>query len=61
VVFDGVAREAVIVHRDQIVDGVEVSGPAIVLEPTSTGVVPPGWTVRVGPAGALLLSRSHQL
>jgi N-methylhydantoinase A len=59
VVFDGIAHGAAIVHRDQIVDGVEVHGPAVIQEPTSTTVVHPGWTVRLGPLGALLVSRDN--
>ena len=36
-----------------------VDGPAIVEEPTSTTVVPPGWRVALGPANALVMSRSE--
>jgi N-methylhydantoinase A len=56
VVFDGVEHEAAIVHRDAVGNGAVVDGPAIVEEPTSTTVVPPGWTVGLGPANALLLT-----
>jgi N-methylhydantoinase A len=56
VVFDGATHDAAIVHRDEIVAGVLVEGPAIVAEPTSTGVVPPGWTVRLGTANALVMT-----
>lgn len=59
VVFDGVAHTAAIVHRDEIVEGVEVHGPAVIQEPTSTTVVHPGWTVRPGPLGTLLISRDN--
>ncbi|MGH3262668.1 MAG: hydantoinase/oxoprolinase family protein, partial [Trebonia sp.] len=57
VVFDGVAHETAIVHRDEVIDGVEVRGPAVIQEPTATTVVHPGWTVRLGPLGALLITR----
>jgi N-methylhydantoinase A len=55
VVFDGVAREAAVVHRDRIDGDTELAGPAIVEEATATSVVPPGWTVSLGPASALLM------
>jgi N-methylhydantoinase A len=56
VVFDNVPYEAAIVHREQIVEGVVVPGPAIVEEQTATSVVPPGWTVRLGAANALVIT-----
>jgi N-methylhydantoinase A len=55
VVFDGVAREAAVVHRDLIEEDTALAGPAIVEEATATSVVPPGWTVSLGPARALLM------
>jgi N-methylhydantoinase A len=58
VVFDGAAHDAAIVHRSEIVDGSVVDGPAIVEEPTSTTVVPPGWSVTPGPANALVITAS---
>jgi N-methylhydantoinase A len=57
VVFDGVPYRAEIVHRNEIVAGVAVRGPAVIQEPTSTTVVHPGWTVTLGPLGALLINR----
>jgi N-methylhydantoinase A len=59
VVFDGIPHQAAIVHRDEIIEGVEVDGPAVIQEPTSTTVVHPGWTVRLGPLAALLITRSN--
>jgi N-methylhydantoinase A/oxoprolinase/acetone carboxylase beta subunit len=41
------------------VDGRVVDGPAIVEEPTSTTVVPPGWRVALGPANALVITRTE--
>jgi N-methylhydantoinase A len=60
VVFDSVGHEAAIVRRDDIVEGVVVEGPAIVEEPTSTTVVPPGWNVRLGSANALVITTSNR-
>jgi N-methylhydantoinase A len=59
VVFDGVQHQAEIVHRNEIVEGVEIHGPAVIQEPTSTTVVHPGWAVTLGPLGALLISRDN--
>ncbi len=59
VVFDGVAVDAAIVHRDEIAAGIEVRGPAVIQEPTATTVVHPGWTVEMGALGALLITREN--
>jgi N-methylhydantoinase A len=53
-VFGRRSREAVVVWRDELAD--ELVGPAIVDEQTATTVVPPGWTLRVGALGTLLLT-----
>ena len=42
------------VSRDELAQ--ELSGPAIVDEQTATTIVPPGWTLRVGALGTLLLT-----
>jgi N-methylhydantoinase A len=59
VVFDGLAHDAAVVHRRDIGPGATVDGPAIVEEPTSTTVVPPGWRVAIGPANALVITRTE--
>lgn len=56
VVFDGAAHDAAIVHREEITGGVALDGPAIVEEPTSTTVVPPGWSVALGGANTLVIT-----
>ena len=56
VVFDGKEHQAAIVHRSTLADDDVVKGPAIIEEPTSTTVVPPAWSVRRGPANALLMT-----
>lgn len=48
-----------IVHRDTLT-GTEVRrGPLVVQEDGSTTLVPPGWTVRRGPFGALIITRQE--
>jgi N-methylhydantoinase A len=59
VVFDGSPWDAAVVHRRAIADAAVVDGPAIVEEPTSTTVVPPGWRVALGPANALVIRRTE--
>jgi len=59
VVFDGAVHDAAVVYRRAIAGDTTVDGPAIVEEPTSTTVVPPGWRVVLGPANALVISRTE--
>jgi N-methylhydantoinase A len=44
--------------RPRLPLGAELSGPAIVEQPDTTTVVPPGWVARVEESGNLLLRRS---
>jgi len=52
--FGGRSWDTVVVSRDDLAD--ELSGPAIVDEPTATTVVPPGWMLSVDAVGTLLLT-----
>nr|WP_281367420.1 hydantoinase/oxoprolinase family protein [Nocardioides kongjuensis] len=56
---DGVDVSARILHRDALVAGASHLGPIIVQEDGSTTLVPPGWAVRRGPFGALIISRQE--
>jgi N-methylhydantoinase A len=47
-----------VVSREEL--GSELAGPAIVDEQTATTVVPPGWTLRIGPLGTLVLRRDGE-
>jgi N-methylhydantoinase A len=60
VIFDGATHDAAIVHRREIGPDTVVDGPAIIEEPTSTSVVPPGWRVTLGPANALVITRTEE-
>jgi len=55
VVFDGVPKPTEIHHRDELPTGAEVRGPAIVLEATTTNVIPPGAALRVDASGTLVI------
>jgi N-methylhydantoinase A len=59
VVFDATPTDAAVVHRREIVDGTVLDGPVIVEEPTATTVVSPGWRVVLGPANALVITRTE--
>ena len=53
----GGEREAAVWERAAIGTDVVVDGPAIVEEPHSTLLVPPGWRLTMHPTGALVAVR----
>ena len=54
--FPGAGRlSAPVYAREAIVPGVMLEGPALILEDTGTVVLDPGFRLRVGPEGALIL------
>jgi N-methylhydantoinase A len=55
VVFDGLPRDTVIVHRDHLLAGHEFDGPAVVVEETATTVVPPDHFVSIDEVGSLII------
>ncbi|HEU5468448.1 MAG TPA: hydantoinase B/oxoprolinase family protein [Steroidobacteraceae bacterium] len=55
--FDG-WREVPLIERASLAAGRPVAGPALVVEPNSTTVVEPGWTVESLADGTLRLARS---
>ena len=55
---DGDWREVPIFAREAILPGQRLAGPAIVIEPTATTVVDPGWQAEMTARGHLLLSRA---
>lgn len=58
--FAGEFLNAPIYHREQLHSGDEISGPAILCEPTSTVVIETGWEATIGSRGEIVLStRSH--
>ena len=58
VVFDGVTVAATLLDRTAMPVDLDFAGPAIVEEDGSSTVVPPGWGVRLGSHGMLILQRS---
>ncbi len=57
----GQHHQAPVLERSEMRPGQEVDGPAILLEPTSTTIVEPGWTAVATPRGHLVLERRKQL
>ena len=54
-------RDVPLVTRDQIRARDKVAGPSIIVEPTGTNVVEPGWQAEGLPGGGLLLRRIEPL
>ncbi|MBI1313620.1 hydantoinase [bacterium] len=54
--FDGEELECGVFLRADLRSGDEITGPAIVCEPTSTVVIDPGWIATIEPRGELLLT-----
>jgi 5-oxoprolinase (ATP-hydrolysing) len=54
-VFDGAECAVPLLHRREMVVGDRVTGPALVLQDTSTVVIEPGWVGKVIPGGVLVL------
>ena len=53
----GAVAETPVYLRDQLVPGDQLDGPAIVIEPTSTTVVEPGWRATLSARNNLVLDR----
>jgi 5-oxoprolinase (ATP-hydrolysing) len=61
VYVDGDFRVAPVHQREQLPDGQVVTGPALVVDDSSTVVIEPGWQATPDAAGRLRLSRSRAL
>ncbi|RMG58958.1 MAG: hydantoinase/oxoprolinase family protein, partial [Deltaproteobacteria bacterium] len=59
VLFRGDWLETTVFEREKLLPGNEFSGPAIVVEYSSTIVVPPGWSVSVDGFSNLVLERAE--
>ena len=55
IVFDGAAKESLLIDRAKLLPGNEFSGPALVVEYSTTTVVPPDFQCRVDAGGNLIL------
>jgi 5-oxoprolinase (ATP-hydrolysing) len=51
-------RDTPVYDREKLSFGTRLAGPAILIEPTSTTVIEPGWTGEISARGDLILSRA---
>jgi len=54
----GAWHEAPVVPRDELIPGLEVSGPALIIEPHQTIVVEPGWKLALTSSDDIVLTRT---
>lgn len=54
----GAAHNTPLYNRSDLAAGFSAQGPAIIIDPVSTTVVEPGWTVEVDRIGNLMMTRS---
>ena len=59
VIFAGRGQDTSVVYRADMVLASPIRGPAIIEEPTTTTVVPPGFVASVEPSGSLVLARKE--
>lgn len=57
VVFGGRAMETAVAAREHLSE--RIAGPAVVIEPSTTTVVPPGWELSADPSGHLIMERTE--
>ena len=57
---EGVAQTAPLYRREYLAQGVQVNGPAIIVEKTGTNIIEAGWQARVDDLGNLLIERSRK-
>ncbi len=58
---DGTWHETPVFMRNDMLPGTHVAGPAIIIEPTSTTVIEPGWQSAVSTRNHLILTRAVPL
>jgi len=59
--FDGEELDCGVFLREDLQSGDEISGPAIVCEPTSTVVIDRGWVATIEPRGELMLTDDSRI
>ncbi len=59
--IDGAWLDTAIYQRADLGQGLRIPGPAILLEPTGTVLVAPGWTAQVDASANLILTRSEAI
>lgn len=56
IVFNGAKHTTPVIRRDVLKPGMEVAGPAVIVEQTATTVLPPETTLTVDPYGSLIIA-----
>jgi N-methylhydantoinase A len=51
----GMTTDAAVYSRASLVPGARLTGPTVIVEPGTSTIVPPGFSLRVDAAGALLI------
>lgn len=54
----GITYDTPVYQRQELREGDRLTGPALIIEPTSTNVVEPGWTAELTSGGMLILKRN---
>ncbi|MEM8974072.1 MAG: hydantoinase/oxoprolinase family protein [Pseudomonadota bacterium] len=57
-IFAGAKHDTPVHGRDALSEGAGVEGPAIIEEPSTATIVPPGWKARAAQFGCLILERT---
>jgi 5-oxoprolinase (ATP-hydrolysing) len=57
VVMSGKVQQTPFYQRDDIVSDDEINGPAVIIEPTSTIIIEPGWQAKVRPDNDIVIER----
>lgn len=61
VFMEGIAQQAPLYQRTQLLAGHQIKGPAVIVETTGTNVLEPGWRASVTGSGCLLFERAEPL
>ncbi len=59
VTFQGAARRTPVYRRDELIPGIRIEGPAIIVESHATTVVEPSWSAELVGEGDLIMERSR--
>jgi len=61
VFINGKLEETIFYNRDEIKPNEKLSGPAVIIEPTSTIIVEPGWEATLKESNDLILTRTQKI
>lgn len=58
IVFEGAPHQTPVIRREVLKPGMEIAGPAVIVEQTATTVLPPASALTIDPFGSLIISLS---